>query len=177
MFGPETNELVQDCKIATPHPDDITTANFPLGSWPYSDLIVLIPIEKNWGKTVGEVLDELGLKPPEPRHAIRFVSQFKPGEMYQAHQRKNIFFPHEPYISRHIKISNSGMFREDEEKARSSWLVSVWREQQRRPELCLWSCYDRDWKENTKDLVAGVAEHLRVFHELTSEQMERLAFI
>jgi hypothetical protein len=162
MFGPETDELVRNGQIVTPQ-SDISTANFPLGNELFSDLLVLVPVEKNWNRTIEEVLNNLELAAPEPRHAIRFVSQFvtgyKPKDQHQAHAGRNVIFPHTPFIPGDIKIAR--MFAKDQAEILSSWLVSIWREESGRPELGLWSCYGRDWKVGSKDLIAGVAQRLR----------------
>lgn len=162
MSGPETDDLIGGGKLITPYPHQICTANFPLGREPFSDLLVFVDIEKNWGKTIADTLVDLELEPPEERHAIRFVSQFVQGNPYQAHIGKNIIFPHESaYIPKGIKIV--GTFAKDQDEMSASWLTSKWRSQDQKPELCLWRCL-RDWSHNKGDLIAGVAKHLRMQH-------------
>ncbi len=161
MFGPETDQLILNDSIFTQSRRDITTANFPLGSDLYADLIVLVPIEKNWDKTIEEALNGLRLSLPKTRHAIRLVSLFRANDKHSVLIEKNIFFPHiPPYVSQWIKtpqIPND-----------PQWLVSAWRKDLKRPELCLWSC-QRNWGGNKKDMIAGVATHLRI----TRDEYER----
>jgi len=155
MFGPDTDELVRTGRIDTPYPHQITSANFPIESKPFSDLLVFLSFTRKDGvECVEDKFSALHLDPPTEEHGIRFISQFDAKNKYEVHRDKKIVFAHKPYTLRGMKPTTE------------TYIVSVW--EKKSPKLCLYHLRD-SWDSGF--IFVGVATHLRKTKRIPNLQL------